>query len=363
MTLKYQDLLSNDASTDKIKTVVNSIFSNSAVGSINSAITDTIHGINHRQQPNSVQINRDYYGMTFFTRPRMNMQTANLRQIREFTPLLTTIEASLPRAIRAILDTESGMKKHGSILVDNDQAFIPILSNQLISMSGWRDIDVPVYTSKPGSYQESFSMVDGIVRDYTTYDITANFRNIVGDPITMLFYVWCHYMSQVSQGNIIPYPEAIIENEIDYQTRIYRLVLDSSRRFVQKIAATGASFPVNDPIGNAFNFESDTPINRANDQISIHFKSMGAIYNDPILIYEFNQTVIQQNSNMKDGFRAQKFTMLDADTFGLFNHHGYPYIDETTWELQWWVRNEDYQALLGSPDASVSETYNEDAIQ
>jgi hypothetical protein len=363
MTLNYQDLLTADGSSEKIKTAIDNVFGDTSVGFIRSAITDTIHGINHRQQPNSVQINRDYYGLTFFTRPRMNMRTANLRQIREFSSLLTSVDLSLPRAIRAILDTECVNHGHTSGLVDNLQAFIPILTNQLISMSGWPDIDLPTFTSKPGAYQEAFSMADGITRDYATHNITANFRNIVGDPITSLFLVWCHYASQVFQGNLIPYPDALIENEIDYQTRIYRLVLDPSRRFIQKIAACGAAFPLNVPIGNSFNFESDTPINRANDQITINFRIMGPMYNDPILIHEFNQTVIQQNSSMADGFRASRFVQLNGSTFGLFNHHGYPRIDPTTWELEWWVPKDEYTAMVGEDSAEVAERYDENNIR
>lgn len=346
MSLNYQDLLSGDPSNEKIRTVLDNVFTNSATGSINSAISDTIRGLNHRQQPNSVQINRDYFGLTFFTRPRMNMRSNNLRQCREFNSLLTSNALSLPRAIRAILDSESMRYGHTSPLVDENQAFIPILTNQLISMAGWPDIEVPEYSSKPGAYKEVYSHVDGITRNYTAYNITANFRNITGDPITTLFLVWAHYMSQVFQGNLIPYYEGLIENEIDYQTRIYRLALDPSRQYVQKIAACGAAFPLNVPIGNAFNFESDTPINRANDQITINFRALGAMYNDPILIYEFNETVKQFNSDMGDGYREKNFTKLDSATAGLFNHFGYPYIDPTTWELQWWVRNDDYAALL-----------------
>ena len=209
------------------------------------------------------------------------------------------------------------------------------------------DIDVPTFTSQPGAYQEAYSLVDGLTRNYSTYDITANFRNITGDPITGLFLVWCHYMSQVFQGNLIPHYDSLIENEVDYQTRIYRLVLDPSRRFIQKIGACGASFPLNVPIGNAFNFESDTPINRANDQITIRFRCAGAMYNDPILIAEFNQTVINRNSNMANGFREKYFKQITPELTLIFNHLGYPYIDPDTWELQWWVTNEDYVSILG----------------
>jgi len=358
--LQYSDLLSGDPSNEKIKDVVDRVFSNTSTGSISSAITDTIIGLNHRQQPNSVQINRDYYGLTFFTRPRMNMSSDNLRQVREFSPLLTTVDKSLPRAIRAILDTECRNTElhkfdHGCSLVDDNQSFIPILTNQLISMSGWPDIDVPTYTSKPGAYKEEYGHVDGITRIYSSYDITANFRNLSGDPIIPLFLTWVHYASLAFTGILVPYYDSLIENEIDSVTRIYRLVLDPSKKYVQKIAACGYGFPVNCPIGNVFNFESGEPLNRANDQITIRFRCFGAIYNDPILIDEFNKTVQITNSDMSDGFREKTHVKLNADTAVLFNHQGYPRIHPDTWELEWWVRKEKYQQLLGSSTSAESD--------
>jgi len=366
MSLQYKDLLSGDPSNQKIKDTLDGIFSNSAIGSIASAVSDTLIGINHRQQPNSVQINRDYFGLTFFTRPRMNMSFENLRQAREFSSLLTTVDASLPRAIRAVLDTECNntaqhSKEHSCSLVDNYQAFIPILTNQLISMSGWPDIDVPTFSSKPGAYKEEFGHVDGITRIYSSYDITANFRNLSGDPITTLFLIWVHYMSLVFQGILVPYADSLIQNEIDYTTRIYRLVLDPSRRFIQKIAMSGGGFPVNVPIGNAFNFESDTPINRSNDQISIRFRTYGAYYNDPIIIDQFNRTVQERNSNMKDSDRSKRLVKLNSNALSLFNHQGYPRIDPDTWELEWWVPKDRYEALLGT-NASANEVFDESNI-
>lgn len=362
MALTYNDLITGDASNEKIKRELDRVFTDTGVGPLSSAITDTITGINHRQEPNPVPINKDYYGLTFFTRPRMNMRTLNLRHAREFTHLLSSNPVSIPRAIRAMLDTESYKYDHGSPLVDEFQAFIPILSNQLISMGGWPDLEAPSFTSKPGAYREEFGHVDGIVRNYSAYDITANFRNLTGDPITTLFLVWLHYMSLVFTGTLIPHMDSIIENEIDYNTRIYRLILDPSKRFVQKIACCGAAYPLNCPIGNAMNYEQDTPINRGNDQISIRFRCFGAMYNDPITVTEFNQTVIQQYSDMDDRFREQKFIKINDATSRLFNHRCYPRIDPDTWELQWWVPRELYELVVGNEDAIADQEFNEDAI-
>lgn len=348
MSLTYEDLQIPDGRSEVIRDALDSVLAATGSGPLSTAISDTFYGLNHRKQPNAIPINRDDYGLTFFTRPRLNLTSNNLRQIRQFTPMLSTNSLSLPRAIRAMLDTDCRIHGHTSPVVDEYQAFIPILTNQLISMSGWPDVIAPVFTSKPGVYKESYSHVDGITNNYESYSLRATFRNLQGDPITALFLTWVHYSSLVFQGLIVPYPDMIIENEIDYQTRIYRLVLDPSRRFIQKIAATAASFPVDVPIAASFNFETDTPLNQANAQISVNFQTTGAMYQDPILIDEFNKTVIMHNSDMggTDADRQQNYVLLQPDLYNVFNHRGYPRIHPDTWELQWWIRREEYDEIV-----------------
>lgn len=347
-TLTYDDLKTPDGSSSAIKQKLDDLSSGTGMGQISTAMYDTMFGINHRQTPNSVPINRDYYGLTFFTRPNLNMTTDNLRQVRQFYPLLTSEQNSMGRAIRALLDTDAEHNQYDTPLIDSQQAFIPILSNQLESISGWPDVVVPFFTSKPGPYGEEVSLVDGVVQIFRSYDIRANFRNIQGDPITNLFLYWIWYQSMVFQGLVVPYMRYIVQNAMDYNTRIYRLVLDPSRTFVQKIAACGAAFPIDVPIGNAFNFDMDGPLNKANDKISITFHCNGAIYNDPILIKEFNQTVGGQNASMwgTDADRSQRYKKLTPIEAQLFNHRGYPWINPDTYELQWWVKLDEYNQLV-----------------
>jgi hypothetical protein len=45
-------------------------------------------------------------------------------------------------------------------------------------------------------------------------------RNTRGDPIVYLFYVWAFYQSLVFQGLMVPYPDYIVHNRLDYNTRI-----------------------------------------------------------------------------------------------------------------------------------------------
>lgn len=330
--------------------VVDKVFQSGGVGSITTAIGDTFYGINHRQTPNPISINRDVYGLTFFTKPELNMTTQNLRQERLMNALLSGDVNGIPRAIRCTLDPSIAKLGVTSTWVDRQQAFIPLLTNNLLSMSGWPDVTVPIFESPEGVYKETFAIVDGLTKNYGSYDITANFRNIPGDPITNLFFYWAHYMSLVFTGDLVPYSKFITSRKLDYNTRIYRLVLDATKTYVQKIGACGAAIPLNSPMGAAFNFEADRPLNASNDQISINFRCVGALYQDDRLIKEFNDTAIRWNDTMADNRREANYTKVPMSMLNIFNNRGYPRINPDSYELEWWVDNTEFKQRLGFAD-------------
>lgn len=354
---------------DNIDTLLKGTIGNN----LSSAIGNTFFGINHRQTPPPIQQNKEHHGLTFFTRPILNLTTGNVRAIRLLSPLLNRNENSLQRIIRTTLDSRLGRGSLNSNteigikcpFVDPQQAFIPFLTNNLLSISGWPDIMSNQFVSHPGAYKEEYSFVDSVTTAYHSYDITANFRNIPGDPVTLLFFAWVHYTSLVYQGLMMPYPDLLMENEIDYQTRIYRLVLDSTKTRVVRIAACGAAYPVSVPIGASFDFDHTKPYNDSHTQVTIPFKCVGAIYNDDILIDEFNRTVASfyvdmqdsrfsasssKRSNSRDAEDVQwvnsSLKEIPIEALGLFNNRGYPRINPETYKLEWWISNDDYYRVM-----------------
>lgn len=332
---------------------IDDVFRISPAGSISTAIGDNFLGINHRQAPSLIPINKEQYGLTFFTRPRMHLSDQNLRSMRKLAPLLSTRPDSIQRIIRCWLDPVS--HKAGTIkspYVDPCMPFIPILTNLLVSLPGWPDLAIPYSTSQEGVRKEQFNLVDGTEEILGSRDLVANFRNVSGDPITPLFEYWLAYMRGVYFGELLPYPEMILENEVDYDTRIYRLVLDERKQTVLRIGATGWGFPVSDPIGAIFNHEADVgegPFNQGLQQISVNFVNTGIQYNEDILMWEFNQASEQWfNQGLQDGLREQYFVKVAMDELPIFNFKGYPRINLETYELEWWVRKEVYSQLAGT---------------
>lgn len=322
----------------------------SSRGELSKAATNAFYGFNHRNIGSQVKPNSDNHGLTFFTRPRLNLSYDNIAGVRTFAPLLTGDAFTMARAVRSILDPVShkGIEKPGigplqCPMVDPLNPFIPILSNLLTSVSGWPDSVMDTHTSPNGLANESWSMIDSLPMDYSTNDITVNLRNISGDPISLLMHIWTQYAARVSEGSMMPWPEAIAENEKDYDTRIYRLVLDSRRKYVTKIAACGYGAPYVNPLGADFNYDSTQPMVQDNLEKSIPFKCSGFIYNDPILIIEFNTLVASFNKAMGNSLRDQLMVKLKDEEKDYFNYQSYPRINENgTMELEWWVNKQDY---------------------
>ena len=317
----------------------------SGLGSLSQIQTNTFYGLNYRATSAPVPVNCDIDGFTFFTRPRLNFSNGNLFMDRMFRGLLSDNQNTVQRYIRVMLDPIAQREDNITCpIVDPLNPFIPLLSNTLLSLSGWPDIQADTYTSEPGVVKEEFAMIDSSTRLNGVYSLTANFRNIAGDPITTMFALWVKYASLVYEGIMKPRMESILTRRIDYTTRIYRLVMDSNKQFVQKIGACGAGFPTASTIGASFNFNSENPYSSENDQISIPFTCMGANYLDFRLVIEFNTLVQNYNPGMRDANRKSRYRKLTThEEKDYFNYRAYPLIDLDSMELEWYVSNDLYK--------------------
>lgn len=351
---------------------LDSILENLPIGSVERAIGNNLHGINYRQTGNAVPRSKDGYGFAFFTRPQLNLSALNITNYRGFYNLLTKNTASYQAFTRLMLDPRLGyVSRLTSPFVDEQNPFISVLTNNIVSMSGWPDLTVPVHTSATGLYGEEHSFVDGVTNHYEAFDIDAVFRNTRGNPLLYFFYIWIKYSSLVFEGILNPYFDMIAENEIDYMTRIYRVVTDPTKRYVTQIGCTGASFPVNVPTGNLFDLNTDTPFNTRNAELNIRFRCMGFMAFEDIIKYWFNQTVAIFNPSMRkvlqhdlenwgdaatredpafvyqipgsDYIKVPYMVGMAAEMQGVdsgylsVNHHAVPFINLHTNELEWWA--------------------------
>jgi len=333
------------------------------LGGAGNSAHAVISGHNTMANTTILPANIDHQGYTFFTKPCLNLSYNNVIAVRELAFLGDTNPLSMANAIRCMLnppgfDTYTEGRHNDLIgdnyrsqLVNNESAFIPMLSNTLVSISGWRDKTVDTFTSKETNSKSQVSFIDTPPMDYSTYDITAVFSNLEGDPLTTLFRVWTEYGQRVHEGTMLPFPINIVENRIDYNTRIYRFIMDSSRTYVQRVVACGGSFPTAVPLAANVNFNAGEPYTDASNQISIPFRCMGTIYDDPILLTEFNKVVTINKPSMLDSRRSKEMHKLTVWEKTLFSTKVmFPRVDYISNELEWWVTNELYQSLTNIMD-------------
>lgn len=313
-----------------------------------NALSKAYYGINQNASNLYTPIENNQYGLVFFTRPRLNLSYYNLIQDRVFTPLLTKDTESVASVIRSYLDPPGHrIRKEGSTLVNPNSPWICMLTNFIQTLSGFPDPVFDTYTTKAGMYREELSMMDAIPVDYSAYDITCTFKNPKGNAIMDLFYMWTRYAARVKEGRVNPYPENLFMNIMDYNTRIYRLVLDETRRYVTHISATGASFPTAINIGALSDYDRNKVTFDDGDAVSINFRCNGAMYRDPILMQEFNDvTCIFNQAMIGADNRKRNFVKLSQQERLWFPMEAIPWINLDTSELEWYVTNDQYKQVL-----------------
>lgn len=362
-------------------------------------------GINFIMNGNTVQPNKVSNGICFFTRPLLNLTYGNLSRKENLFVYRDSPEYSYGRMVRVLLDPKNALIKGEALvkdgkglyipeanqavrspLVDNLSPFINILTNNLMSLSGWQDSRLDHYATDKGIRNEQWIMADGVFDVNESFTIDTTFLNQKGDPVLMLFDLWCKYMDYVHMGYMLPYPEMIALRELDYMSRIYSFTLDETRTYLTHWASTGAGFPTNVPNGKIHDFDYSNLYKDSVQQINISWQCVGADYNDIRTLYEFNKLVgmfnpdldlywdgsndgevlknitddrlhnIPQANAKAGGNNSQNavYLKLEPNEKALGNMHAYPLINLYTKELEWWIHRADYmQYVMGVRDENI----------
>lgn len=332
-------------------------------GSSVTSIYEQLRGINSLGTHPTMPPVREQFGLTFFTRPRLNLTDGNLRAFRPFFSMIGGADGiSLPRAIRAMLDPVGVWRDgKGSPLANHEQAFIPWLSNGLVSQSGWQEIAPGTFTSVEGNHHEAWSMIDDTIKNYRVWDLNTTLRNGTGNIIIMMLFVWVCYASLVYEGDMVPYMDSIIQNRIDYHTRIYRFSLDANKRRITSWWSTIA-YPYVAPTATGANMSLDSPFNQEGQQISVNWKCHGLDTFDPIVFTEFNNIVASFNANMHPALRDKNMVQINEDLFHLFTYDTYFWIDPEEQLLERWVSREVYDQRVGDSKLAWSSRLTKGAL-
>ena len=305
--------------------------------------TNAVFGFNQQKINIIAEDLRLNSGYAFFVRPLLNLMDKNIRMNRIMGDLLDEDELSINRIVRCTLDprlmynySKTGIK---SALIDNEQAFIPILTNALKTISGGQDRVTPIYVSKEGVRKEQYFLVDGTFEINGQYEINATFRNSDGNIIGKLMRYWCMWNSFFFEGMVDNSLDYKLAGEIPYTTRVYRLVMDSTLTRVECIMASGYSVPVNFTDGQLFDMNTEIPFSDSNKELQYVFKSVGYMVDDPILIAQFNETTAVVNpefGKLIDG-KETSLVKIPRHLISIYRYRGYPYINPDTRELEWYI--------------------------
>ena len=237
---------------------------------------------------------------------------------------------------------------HRSALVDDLSPFISVLSNTIQTLSGWPVFEATEYVSKAGIGGEQVSYIDARIDILNKYNLDSTFANIDGSPITALMSMWVEYAVRVAEGSMTPYPIFNTTFEKDYETRIYQIMLDSTRTRIRHIIAPYAAYPYVDPLATLFDFDATAGVSDKADSISVRWSCTAAYYNDPILFFQFNKLGELANPSLakKTGMVKLEGNIVPGVPAKVaLSGEAYPYISETL-ELEWWVTKSVYQSMV-----------------
>lgn len=327
----------------------------SGYGTLDSSLADSLRGVNTRNVGTIAPMNQDVQGYTFFTTPMCNLSAGNVVDRRRLQYLSNPDPRSMACAIKTML-SHHGTNVHydpanvTSALVDPEYPFIGVMTNTLKDITGWPDFVHTFSNTDEGIAKEVHGFVDSRSEFYSEYTLNASFHRIDGDPVGGLVSALWEYAGHVAYGTMVSWPNMRANRWLDYVFRIYRVVLDETKRYVTKIACTGYCMLEASPEGAIFNQTSEEVQSADNAEISIPIKCYGVRYNDPQIINDFNATVMYACPSMKDNRREADMVLLNEEEVVIMSNYAYPRVTHPTSasrsRLEWWAKYDDYNSIM-----------------
>jgi hypothetical protein len=267
----------------------------------------------------------------FFTRPNLNLSDLSLSRSRRLVPYSNTEDETknaINKMIRGTLSPNevdnNGLK---SALLNHETPFIPLLSNTLLSISGFPDEVLKSWVSPAGMVGEQWGHVNSEIMFNGEVELSLSFQSIIEDPVYRMVDVWMTYSSMVRYGKIIPHPNCIASRETDYFTGIY-VIVTNSRYKIKHIAKT-RGYPIAIPKGEKFSYNKYETKSDKFKTFDTRFKCFGMDYDDPAIMQEFNLVMMAFNGDIRSTMLGESEDIVEVPTRfkTLFQNKGYPLID------------------------------------
>lgn len=259
-----------------------------------------------RLHASPLPMNHQVHGLTFFSRPRLCLQSSNLRADPAMVPLDTRNIHSTAFAIRALLDTNLHRVRIGRAeenpyytlvnecpIHDPQNPFLVPLVNSYESVSGFPDLSLTVGSTDGGYYGEAQSVVDAddVMGARGNYTLNLTFRDVQGGPILSLFNYWIRYIHNVRYNVMRAYADDIDTLRMNYTVSIYSFVMEPGTPYIRHYVKCTGCFPTALPIGGVFNKQQGDFSIEAAKKISIPFTVNVVEYDIYPILYDFNRLV------------------------------------------------------------------------
>ena len=371
------------STTDKER-ILNIMWLSSGLGGYHNQLQTFMTSLNRFGGLN-VTPSTEHVGLTFITRPRLCLQSSNIRNNRILTTLDTLNNSTMAFAIRCLLDSNFGEANEGlyrsivsrSPIFDCQNPFLVPLCNALTSFNGSPDIDLESTTTDGGYMSEAQSFaIGGSNLQRGNYNLTLNFQEVAHNPVMAILYYWIEYIRCVTRGSLMAYADDIDAQRLNYTVSIYRFLLDPSHRYITKYAKYTGCYPTGLPIGSAFNFSpGDVEVN-ASKQLSITFTCNKVEYMDYAILMDFNTLMRRYcpiiNKGIKKEIRTrqvprEEYVPVTKPNYaynpvtGKYDRgFGYTttYVRKVTYESQQYVHESDVEYVPSNDEGRINEGYS-----
>lgn len=288
-----------------------------------------------------IPIPDDTIGLAWVTRPLLNLSDENVIKHPQLLPLYQPPQNSIQAYIKGLLDPVWGRANSPSLL-DPYSAWITPITNLLKVSAGFPDISLNMGKSSPGFRKEVYQFVDGILKHNGDFDMRQTYHNAKPNFLPYMFETWLHYIEGVTLGDegMEPYYMAMDQNYIDYDCRIYHMILNKNMRNIEGMFCNAGCVPTTFPSGafSTIDRTQDTLRGQGQDEFEINFSSVGFRFGNMRLPDMFNRTTIFFNPSMHPSQRGGRYRKLAFEEYYNLSYRKgvYPWININTMELEFW---------------------------
>ena len=272
-------------------------------------------------------------GPTFITRPRLCLQSSNIRNSEMMLPLDTVNPSSMAFAIRYLLDTNltnapsnkrdlyKTAASNCPLINPQSPWFIP-LCNSITDISGFPDIAMNTDTTAGGYYMEAQKFATGY-NDFSnaSNDLNLSFRETPGGVISAIFMYWLEYIRCVTRGIMLAYPDDIDGLIINYTVSIYQFNMDPSYQYITRWCKCTGCFPLNLDLGSIFSKSEKQYYQDSSQKVTVRFACNKFEYMKPSILMDFNTLAMRYFPDInKTTSGMQAGTNENGEIVGIAGH-------------------------------------------